>query len=223
MRHESRLSDSLCGGLGCHVYQYHGLGTGARRPEDRRRNSRTQGVRVLLLPERPDTSPPASVFALFGSLIVAVMALLYAGMLVKQVISADQGTKKMQEIAAAVREGANAYLARQLKVVGVLIIVLVFVLFFIEVPWPAANYAKRIRPRPRGAFFVGAIFSGLVGFVGMSLAVQRQPPRRRGGPGRLRQGAAARLPHRHDHRHADRRPRPAGRHGHLHDLRRARL
>src|SRR4029079_11663403 len=68
--------------------------------------------------------------ALFGSLLVALAALAYAGMLVKQVVSADQGTKKMQEIAAAVREGANAYLSRQLKVVGSLIVVLVVVLFF---------------------------------------------------------------------------------------------
>src|SRR2546426_8094 len=48
--------------------------------------------------------------ALFGSLVVALAALAYAGMLVKQVVNADRGTKKMQEIAAAIREGANAYL-----------------------------------------------------------------------------------------------------------------
>ncbi len=69
------------------------------------------------------------VAALFGCIIVALMALAYAGMLVKQVVHADQGTQKMKDIAAAVREGANAYLARQLKVVFILIFILLGVLF----------------------------------------------------------------------------------------------
>src|SRR5438034_10258268 len=55
--------------------------------------------------------------ALFVSAFVALCALAYAGMLVGQVTGADQGTQKMKDIAAAVREGANAYLARQLKIV----------------------------------------------------------------------------------------------------------
>src|SRR6476659_10128706 len=46
------------------------------------------------------------IFLLFLSLAVAVAALLYAWMLVKQVVGADQGTPKMQAIAAAVRDGA---------------------------------------------------------------------------------------------------------------------
>src|SRR5207249_12296162 len=68
--------------------------------------------------------------ALFVCLGVSFCALLYALMLVGQVLGADKGTAKMQAIADAVREGANAYLARQLKVVALLIGVLVFVLFF---------------------------------------------------------------------------------------------
>ena len=107
--------------------------------------------------------------ALFVSLGVAIMALLYAAMLVKQVINADQGTQKMKEIAAAVREGANAYLARQLRVVGVLIVVLVFVLFFSKY-LSGGNYAKEYAIGRAGAFFVGAVFSALVGFVGMRMA-----------------------------------------------------
>ena len=107
--------------------------------------------------------------ALFASLAVAICALLYAAMLVKQVITADQGTQKMKEIAAAVREGANAYLARQLKVVGILILVLVFVLFFSKF-LSGGNYAKEYALGRAGAFFVGAIFSALVGFVGMRMA-----------------------------------------------------
>jgi K(+)-stimulated pyrophosphate-energized sodium pump len=109
------------------------------------------------------------VAALFGSLAVALCALLYAGMLVKQVVNADTGTKKMQEIAAAVREGANAYLARQLKVVGVLIVVLVVVLFCSKY-FAGGEYNTEYAIGRAGAFLVGAIFSALVGFVGMRMA-----------------------------------------------------
>ena len=121
---------------------------------------------------------PGERYALFGCLGVAIMALLYAGMLVKQVVAADRGTKKMQEIAAAVREGANAYLSRQLKVVGCLIIALVVVLFFSKYS-SAANDPSNPAYDPKnihfaigraGAFLVGAIFSALVGFVGMRMA-----------------------------------------------------
>jgi K(+)-stimulated pyrophosphate-energized sodium pump len=107
--------------------------------------------------------------ALFVSLGVAIAALLYAGMLVGQVTGADRGTKKMQEIAAAVREGANAYLARQLKVVGALIFVLVFVLFYSKYSAGGENATNYALGRA-GAFLVGAIFSATVGFVGMRMA-----------------------------------------------------
>jgi hypothetical protein len=53
--------------------------------------------------------------SLFVVLLIAVAGLLYALMLVKQVKAADQGTPKMQAIADAVREGANAYLGAQFK------------------------------------------------------------------------------------------------------------
>ena len=107
--------------------------------------------------------------ALFGSLVVALAALAYAGMLVKQVVNADQGTKKMQEIAAAVREGANAYLGRQMKVVAGLIVVLVVVLFFSKYSSGGENATVYALGRA-GAFLIGAIFSAMVGFVGMRMA-----------------------------------------------------
>src|SRR5262249_41560326 len=107
--------------------------------------------------------------ALFVSLGVALCALLYAGMLVGQVLGADKGTPKMQAIADAVREGANAYLARQLKVVAFLICVLVFVLFFSKYRSDEAISFDYAMGRA-GAFLVGAIFSATVGFVGMRMA-----------------------------------------------------
>ena len=59
---------------------------------------------------------------------IALAGLGYALMLVKQVKAADQGTPKMQEIAAAVREGAKAYLSAQFSKIGPLIIVITAVL-----------------------------------------------------------------------------------------------
>ena len=107
--------------------------------------------------------------ALIGCALTAILALLYAGMLVKQVRGADQGTKKMQDIAAAVREGANAYLARQLRVVAILIFLLVFVLFLSK--WLAGGNNATVYAFGRAwSFFMGAVFSATVGFVGMRMA-----------------------------------------------------
>ena len=61
-------------------------------------------------------------FFLCLNVVIALGGLGYALSLVKQVKNAPEGTKKMQEIAAAIREGANAYLYRQFRVVGVLIV-----------------------------------------------------------------------------------------------------
>jgi K(+)-stimulated pyrophosphate-energized sodium pump len=105
--------------------------------------------------------------ALVMNVFIALAGLLYARMLVKQVKGADQGTKRMQEIAQAVREGANAYLYRQFRVVGVLIVLITVVLFFaakasgapVEIAWGRAI-----------AFLIGSTFSATVGFVGMRLA-----------------------------------------------------
>ncbi|MCC7146841.1 MAG: sodium-translocating pyrophosphatase [Phycisphaeraceae bacterium] len=107
--------------------------------------------------------------ALWMSLGVAFCALLYAGMLVGQVTGADQGTQKMKDIAAAVREGANAYLKRQLTVVAGLIVVLVVVLYCSRAFRPDA-LAHTYAIGRAWAFLMGAIFSATVGFIGMRMA-----------------------------------------------------
>ena len=60
---------------------------------------------------------------------IALLALGVAAALVRAVLSAGQGTTKMQEIAAAVQEGAAAYLARQFKTLGIFVVVAVILLF----------------------------------------------------------------------------------------------
>ncbi len=97
---------------------------------------------------------------------VAIAALVVAQILVRQVLAADEGTDKMKEIAAAIQEGANAYLGRQLRTLGVFAVVVFLLLFLL----PADDWTQRAG---RSAFFlVGAIFSAATGYIGMRLAVR---------------------------------------------------
>ena len=98
--------------------------------------------------------------------VVAVAALVVAQLLVRQVLAAGEGTERMKEIAAAVQEGANAYLGRQLRTVGVFAVVVFFLLLLL----PADNWSQRAG---RSLFFlVGALFSAATGYIGMRLAVR---------------------------------------------------
>ncbi|MEV7303527.1 sodium-translocating pyrophosphatase [Streptomyces clavifer] len=98
--------------------------------------------------------------------VVAVAALVVAQLLGRQVLAAGEGTERMKEIAAAVQEGANAYLARQLRTVGVFAVVVFFLLLLL----PADNWSQRAG---RSLFFlVGALFSAATGYIGMRLAVR---------------------------------------------------
>lgn len=97
-------------------------------------------------------------------LVIAILGLAYALMLRAQVLRAPVGTKKMQDIADAVREGANAYLGAQFRKIGPLIVIITIALFFTK--WGHWEFAFG----RAGAFLVGALFSWSVGFVGMRLA-----------------------------------------------------
>src|SRR5260370_21210234 len=98
--------------------------------------------------------------------VIALLALAVAGWLVRNVLAAGQGSEKMQEIARAVQEGAAAYLRRQFRTLSVFVVLIPFLLLLL----PADTVGVRIG---RSAFFVvGALFSALTGFTGMSLAVR---------------------------------------------------
>ena len=108
--------------------------------------------------------------------LIALGALGVAGVLVKEVLAADEGTENMKRIAAAVQEGAAAYLNRQFRTLGVFAVLVFFLLFLL----PAESMSESIG---RSIFFlVGAVFSAITGYVGMSLAVR----------GNVRVAAAAR-------------------------------
>ncbi|MEU3819125.1 sodium-translocating pyrophosphatase [Streptomyces sp. NPDC030392] len=98
--------------------------------------------------------------------LVALLALVVAQLLVRQVLAAGEGTASMKRIAAAIQEGANAYLARQLRTVAVFAAVVFFLLMLL----PADNWSQRAG---RSLFFlVGALFSAVTGYLGMRLAVR---------------------------------------------------
>ena len=98
--------------------------------------------------------------------VVAVVALAMGVFFRQQVLSADPGTAKMQEIGDAVEEGAHAYLNRQFKTLSVFVVV-VFALLFVL---PADTWGIKIGRS--GFFILGALFSAAVGYFGMSLAVK---------------------------------------------------
>jgi K(+)-stimulated pyrophosphate-energized sodium pump len=105
------------------------------------------------------------IYSLLTVLVIAVLGLLYALFLVRQVKKADSGTPRMQAISAAVREGSDAYLAAQFRRIGPLIIIITLVLFF-----TTQSDLEAFKLGRAGAFLVGSLFSWCVGFVGMRLA-----------------------------------------------------
>ena len=96
---------------------------------------------------------------------IALVALAFAVVLRRQVLAADEGTAKMQDIAQAVQEGAGAYLSRQFRTLA-LFAAIVFGLLFL-LPGDGG-----IRVGRSVAFLVGAGFSAAIGYLGMWLAVR---------------------------------------------------
>jgi len=96
---------------------------------------------------------------------VSLVALAIAWALRSQVLAASAGTPKMQEIAAAVQEGAAAYLARQFKTLSYFVVI-VFVLLFALPGDMDVKIGRSI------FFLIGAAFSATVGYQGMWLAVR---------------------------------------------------
>jgi K(+)-stimulated pyrophosphate-energized sodium pump len=89
-----------------------------------------------------------------------VLAIVYGIWATQSVLSADPGSKRMQEISEAVREGAQAYLKRQYATIGVVGVV-IFVIIGFTLGWLVAI-----------GFAVGAILSGATGFIGMNVSVR---------------------------------------------------
>jgi K(+)-stimulated pyrophosphate-energized sodium pump len=111
------------------------------------------------------------------SVVTALVALGVGFLLSKGVLRADQGTEKMKEIAAAIQEGAMAYLRRQFKTILVILIPLVVVVYLTSTEVLAPDGSEALSFVESGlartiAFIAGGFLSGLTGFIGMSLAVR---------------------------------------------------
>jgi K(+)-stimulated pyrophosphate-energized sodium pump len=95
--------------------------------------------------------------------IAAVLSLVAAWFIFKRMIKAPEGNERMREIAAAVREGAFAYLKRQYKVVSLVFLVLLLI-------FTVLSFMGVQNPFVPVAFLTGGFFSGLCGFLGMNTA-----------------------------------------------------
>ena len=98
--------------------------------------------------------------------VIAAVALTMSVIFRRQVLAADPGTAKMQEIGDAVEEGAHAYLARQFKTLSIFVVVVFFLLMILPADTAGVRFGRS------GFFVLGAIFSAAVGYFGMSLAVK---------------------------------------------------
>src|SRR5438874_12066474 len=92
--------------------------------------------------------------------LCGLLSLAYGAWATTSVMAADAGSAKMQEISAAVREGAQAYLKRQYATIGA-----VGVVIFLLVGW-LLGWLVAV------GFAVGAVLSGAVGFIGMNVSVR---------------------------------------------------
>ena len=101
------------------------------------------------------------IFTFLGS----ISALAFAGYLAVSILKLSEGNEKMREIAAAVREGSAAYLKRQYSVVGIFFVIVFCILFYLV----SKGYLVIFVPF---AFLSGGFFSGLSGFIGMSIATR---------------------------------------------------
>ena len=100
---------------------------------------------------------------LIMSIVGAALGLLFALLMARKVLSFSEGTDKMIKISASIRQGANAYLGRQYKVVGVFFAIMFAVLGVMAI-------LGMLTPFVPFAFLSGGFFSGLSGFVGMKIA-----------------------------------------------------
>jgi K(+)-stimulated pyrophosphate-energized sodium pump len=107
---------------------------------------------------------------------ISVLALTVAGVLARQVLSADTGKPEMQEIAAAIREGAEAFLSRQYRTIGGLsavAAVAIFAFYYLNRHVPnIAQMGEGTAWKVTLSFLTGAACSAIAGYIGMFVSIR---------------------------------------------------
>jgi len=111
------------------------------------------------------------------SAAAALLAIAVGFFLVKKVMAADEGSPKMKEIAKAIQEGALAYLKRQFKTIGFILVPLAVIVFFTSTEILKEDGSSALSFAQSGlfrtiAFLLGCMASGLTGYIGMTLATR---------------------------------------------------
>ncbi|GAB2590638.1 sodium-translocating pyrophosphatase [Microlunatus antarcticus] len=104
--------------------------------------------------------------------VIALIALFMAWRFRAEVLSAADGTPAMQDIARAVQEGATAFLSRQFRTLGVFAVIAFFLLLALPAHTDSEGAHWGLRIARSIAFLAGAVFSGLIGYLGMWLATR---------------------------------------------------
>src|SRR3954470_17327683 len=111
-----------------------------------------------LPPHAPDNKD--GMMALLLIILGGALSIAYGLWAINDVMKRDAGTQRMQEIAGAIAEGAQAYLRRQYLTIGIVGIILFVVIAYCLGIWVGIG------------FFIGAVLSGGAGFIGMNVSVR---------------------------------------------------
>lgn len=98
---------------------------------------------------------------LYTAIGASILGLLYGIFLIIRILKQPAGSGKMLEIAAAIQDGAKAYLSRQYKTVGIVAVVILALMYF-----------AKFTPNTIYGFILGAVLSAVAGFVGMNISVR---------------------------------------------------